>query len=68
MAQWELAAFYAAVSEMCGPEEATRAALDWIEALEKVDQVSGGSPSVWRPTTIAAAAGLASRVLNQTAD
>lgn len=65
-AESELAAFYAAVSEMYGPEEATQAALDWIQALENTDQVSGGSPSDWRPTTIAAARGLASRVVNRT--
>jgi hypothetical protein len=67
-AQRELAAFYAAVSEMYGPEEATRAALDWIEALEKMDPVSGGTSLDWRQTTIAAAGCLASRVVNRSAN
>jgi hypothetical protein len=67
-AQRELAAFYAAVSEMYGPEEAMRAALDWIEALEKTDSISGGSLPDWRQATVAAASGLASRVVNQSAD
>jgi hypothetical protein len=67
-AQRELAAFYAAVSQMYGPEQATRAALDWIEALEKADPVAGGSPPSWRLTTIAAAGGLASRVVKPPAN
>ena len=67
-AQRELAAFYEAVSEMYGPEEAMLAALDWIEALEKIAPVADGSPPDWRLMTIAAAGGLASRVLSQTAD
>jgi hypothetical protein len=63
-AQRELAAFYEAVFEMYGPEEAMRAALDWIEELARADQPVGGGDPNWRQTTIAAAGGLASRVLN----
>jgi len=66
-AQRELAAFHAAVSEMYGPEEAAQAALDWIEALENTDPVADGSPPNWRLTTVAAAGGLASRVVNHSA-
>jgi len=66
-AQRELAAFYAAVTEMYGPEEAMRAALGWIEKLERADQPVGGRPPDWREMTIAAAGGLASRVVNQSA-
>jgi hypothetical protein len=61
----ELAAFYEAVSEMYGPEEAMRAALDWIEELARTDQPAGERSPSWRQTTIAAAGGVASRVLNQ---
>jgi len=61
----ELAAFYEAVSEMYGAEEATRAASEWIEVLEKMDPASSGSPQDWRLTTIAAAGDLASRVVNR---
>jgi hypothetical protein len=53
---------------MYGPEEATQAALDWIEALEKTDPVAGGRFLNWRLMTIAAAGGLASRVVNQSAN
>ncbi len=64
-AQRELAAFYEAVSETYGPEEAMRAALDWIEELARTDEPAGGRTPNWRKTTISAASGLASRVLNQ---
>jgi len=67
-AQRELAAFYQAVSETYGPEEAMRAALGWIEELARTDQPAGEHAPNWRQTTIAAAGGLASRVLNKSAN
>jgi len=64
-AQRELAAFYWAVSAIYGPEEAMRAALDWIEELARIEKPASGPDPIWRQTTIAAAGGVASRVLNQ---
>jgi hypothetical protein len=66
-AQRELAAFYTAVSGMYGSEEAKQAALDWIEELERADRPSGGLTPDWRQMTVAAAGGLASRVVGQSA-
>ena len=58
-AERELASFRAAVAEEYGVVEATRAAQDWIEELEK----SGAAHRAdWRAVTIAAASRLADRV------
>jgi hypothetical protein len=61
-AERELAAFYAAVSENYGPEEATVAAENWIEELKKAESPFGGTFPGWHQITIAAARGLAARV------
>jgi hypothetical protein len=64
-AEMELAAFYGAVLEMHGTEEARHAAQDWIDALERMEKpISGGLPD-WRRATIAAADCLASRIVNR---
>jgi hypothetical protein len=61
-AERELAAFHQAVLETYGPQEAMRAAQDWIDALEKMDLPVAGAQSGWRYATSAAAQSLASRV------
>jgi hypothetical protein len=61
-AERELAAFHQAVLETYGPQEAIRAAQDWIEALERLDVPAAAAPSGWRRATRAAAQSLAFRV------
>lgn len=58
-AERELASFRAAVAEEYGVIEATRAAQDWVEELEKSDAAERAD---WRSVTIAAASRLADRV------
>jgi hypothetical protein len=61
MAERELSAFFTAVTELYGPEQAKAAAEDWLRELG----VSDGLPTSareWRTLTIVAAAQLASRV------
>ena len=67
MAERELAAFYTAVLKTYGSEEASTAARDWIESLERMDCVADGGAAGWRPMTIAAASCLADRVTNEAA-
>lgn len=62
MAERELAAFIAVVTDSYGSEQAMVAAQDWIEELESMDELPGLKSSDWRPITIAAAARLASRL------
>ena len=57
-----LASFHAAVAKDYGLEEATRAAADWIEGLEKAD--ADGHPD-WRFVTARAAHRLALRVVER---
>jgi hypothetical protein len=64
IAERELAAFYTAVLKTHGPEEASTAARDWIEALETMGCAADGGPADWRSVTIAAASCLAARVTN----
>jgi hypothetical protein len=61
-AERELAAFHEAVLRSYGPQEATQAAQDWIEALERLDRPVGGALPDWRRVTVAAARSLAARV------
>ena len=61
MAERELSAFFTAVTELYGPEQAEASAEDWLREL----MASNGLPTStreWRTLTIAAAAQLASRV------
>jgi hypothetical protein len=55
-----LASFHAAVAVEYGPEEAAKAAQDWIEELHKSGEGERGD---WRSVTIAAAQRLARRVV-----
>jgi hypothetical protein len=61
-AERELAAFYTAVVGRYGPEEARRAAYDWIEEMETMDWPVDSAVPNWRRVSIVAANCLASRV------
>ena len=62
-AERELAAFYSAVVRRYGPEEATKAAHDWINEMETMNWPSDGAVPKWRHVSIAAAHCLASRII-----
>jgi|SRR5580698_4781382 hypothetical protein len=62
-AETELAAFYTAVVRRYGPEEAMRAAYDWIEEMETMNWPSNAAGLNWRHVSIAAANCLSSRVI-----
>jgi len=61
----ELAAFYTAVVGRYGPEEARRAAYDWIEEMETMDWPADWALPNWRHVTIAAADCLALRIIDR---
>ncbi len=61
-AERELAAFYTAVVGRYGPEEARRAAYDWIEEMETMDWPLDGAVPNWRRVSITANC-LSSRVI-----
>jgi hypothetical protein len=60
-AEKELSAFFAAVHQLFGAEQAQRATENWIEELEELDWSSEASVIDWRRVTIAAAARFVSR-------
>ena len=60
-AERELSAFFSAVAELFGPEQATLAAKDWLQQLEVMTDLPG-SPREWRALSIEASARLAKRV------
>jgi len=60
-AEQELSAFFSAVAELFGPEQATLAAKDWLQQLEVMTDLPG-SPREWRALSIEASAKLAKRV------
>ena len=60
-AEKELSAFFAAVHQLFGAEQAQKAAENWIEELEMLDWSSEVSAIDWRRVTIAAAARFVSR-------
>jgi hypothetical protein len=62
-AERELAAFYTAALRRYGPEEARRAAYDWIEEMEIMNWPSDGAVPNWRDASIVAANCLSSRVI-----
>jgi hypothetical protein len=62
-AEAELAAFYMAVVRRYGPEEARRAAYDWIEEMETMNWPSDAAGLNWRHVSIAAANCLSSRLI-----
>jgi len=61
MAERELSAFFNAVTELFGSEQAEASAEDWLRELMASDDVPS-SVHEWRTLTFAAAARLASRV------
>lgn len=64
-AERELASFYGAIERRYGPEEARKAAHDWINELETMDWPVGWALPNWRRLTIVAADCLASRVVQR---
>ena len=62
-AEKELSAFYTATLRRYGPEEARKAAHDWIEEVETMDWPAEGTIPNWRHVSIVAADCLASRVI-----
>jgi hypothetical protein len=62
-AKRELASFYEAIEKSYGPEEARKAAQDWIEEVETMDWPAEGTIPNWRHVSIVAADCLASRVI-----
>jgi hypothetical protein len=62
-AERELTAFYTAVVRRYGPEEARRAAFDWIREIKIMSWPSDGAVPNWRHVSIVAADCLSSRVI-----
>jgi hypothetical protein len=62
-AERELAAFYEVIEKRYGPEEAWKAARDWIEEVETMDWPAEGTIPNWRHASIVAADSLAFRVI-----
>src|SRR5947208_1100102 len=52
----ELAAFFTAIDNLFGPEQARRSAINWIEELDSIDGQSEDSMPNWRQATVAASA------------
>jgi hypothetical protein len=63
-AETELAAFYEAVFRRYGLKEARKASQEWIEELERMDWPADPALPNWRHVTIAAADGLAFRIID----
>jgi hypothetical protein len=61
MAERELSAFFTAVSELFGSEQAEVSAEDWLRELTACPTLPA-SPREWRTLTVSAAARLARRV------
>lgn len=64
LAERELGAFIAAVTELFGPEQARLAAEDWVDDLESMDGLPGPTRRDWGSVTVAASAQLARRMNN----
>jgi hypothetical protein len=64
-AEKELSAFYTAIFRKFGPDEARRAAYDWIEEIETMDWPLDETVPNWRHVSIVAADCVASRVLER---
>jgi hypothetical protein len=60
-AEQELAAFFNAVKQLFGREQAELSAKDWLDELAKIDGLSSSTRD-WRLVTIKASARLATRV------
>jgi hypothetical protein len=64
-AEKELSAFFAAVHQLFGAEQAQQAAENWIQELQDLDWSSEASVIDWRRVTIAAAARFVGRDMGQ---
>ena len=62
MAERELGAFFAAVTELFGPEQARLSVEDWLQELESLDTLPGLRNCDWRQVTLAVLTRLANRV------
>jgi len=62
LAEHELSAFVAAVTELFGPEQARLCAEDWLDEAELMANPPRSTSRDWRTVTIAASARLATRV------
>jgi hypothetical protein len=61
MAEWELSAFFNAVAQLFGSEQAELSAEDWLQELIEIDSLPT-SAREWRSITAKVLARLASRV------
>ena len=61
VAERELSAFFTAVAELFGTEQAALAANDWLQQLEFMTDLPGSSRE-WRALSVSASARLAERV------
>ena len=59
----ELASFYGAIERKYGPEEARKAARDWIDKMGTMDWPVDGVLPNWRRVSVVAADCVASRVI-----
>ena len=62
LAERELSAFFRAVTDLYGPEQARVSAEDWLEESDLMDSPPRPEGRSWRSVTIAASARLADRV------
>jgi hypothetical protein len=62
LAERELSAFVGAVTELFGPEQAKRAAEDWLDESQLLHGRSRSTPRDWRAITVAASARLAKQL------
>jgi hypothetical protein len=62
LAERELSAYIAAVTELYGREQARLSAEDWLDESELMDSPPRSEERNWRAVTIAASARLADRV------
>ena len=62
MAEREFSAFFSAVKELLGPDQAQLSAMDWLDELELMDSQRVSTNRHWREVTIAASARLANRL------
>lgn len=60
-AEHELAAFFNAVKQLFGREQAELSAKDWLDELSRIDSLPSSARD-WRSVTVKASARLATRV------
>jgi hypothetical protein len=58
-AERELSAFFTAVNNMFGADQACKSAIHWIEELESIDWPAEDAMPYWRQATLAASVRLA---------